>query len=99
MVKAVPDILAQIVERKKLELEKRVPGLEQRAAESIPRRRDFDAALRARPIAVIAEVKKASPSKGVFVDKFDPEAIARAYEQGGAAALSVLTEPVSFLGS
>ncbi len=62
-------------------------------------RRDFRAALAARAPAIIAEVKKASPSKGVFSDDFDPARIARAYECGGAAALSVLTDRSFFEGS
>jgi indole-3-glycerol phosphate synthase len=61
-------------------------------------RRDFAAALRARRPAVIAEVKKASPSKGVIRADFDPVAIARAYAAAGAAAISVLTEERFFAG-
>lgn len=49
--------------------------------------------------AIIAEMKKASPSAGVIVEKYDPVAIARQYEQGGAIALSVVTEPHFFMGS
>ncbi|HSP97473.1 MAG TPA: indole-3-glycerol phosphate synthase TrpC [Candidatus Dormibacteraeota bacterium] len=62
-------------------------------------RRGFAATLRARRPAVIAEVKKASPSKGVIRADFDPVAIARRYAACGAAAISVLTEERYFQGS
>jgi indole-3-glycerol phosphate synthase len=58
----------------------------------------FESALKHQGIAVIAEVKKASPSKGVICKDFDPVAIARDYDQGGANAISVLTEPQFFQG-
>jgi indole-3-glycerol phosphate synthase len=99
MVKALPDILAQIVEQKKLELASREAGIEARAEQSISERRDFLAALSGPAPSVIAEVKKASPSKGLLAAEFDPASIARSYEEGGAAALSVLTDEKHFLGS
>jgi indole-3-glycerol phosphate synthase len=99
MVKALPDILATIVEQKKLDLAVRDASVEERAERSVSQRRDFLAALRGRRPAVIAEIKQASPSKGVLASEFDPASIARLYQQGGAAALSVLTDEKHFQGS
>lgn len=62
-------------------------------------RRDFRAALGARTPAIIAEAKKASPSKGLLSATFDAARIAAQYEAGGAAALSVLTDESFFQGS
>jgi indole-3-glycerol phosphate synthase len=61
--------------------------------------RDFKRALTNSKPAIIAEIKKASPSKGVLVEDFDPASIARAYFEGGANALSVLTDREFFQGS
>jgi indole-3-glycerol phosphate synthase len=60
---------------------------------------DFAAALRGNGVSIIAEVKKASPSKGLLCPDFDPVRLAEAYAEGGAAAISVLTEVDYFQGS
>ena len=67
-------------------------------AKAAPPVRDFVAALRARRPAVIAEIKKSSPSRGVLRENFEPAAIARSYEKGGAACISVLTDRQFFQG-
>lgn len=102
MVGAIPDILAQIAENKRRELA--ASGVTRRSLEpaaeaAIAGRRDFRSALESRYPAVIAEIKQASPSKGVLSTDFDPARIAGQYETGGAAAISVLTDALYFQGS
>jgi len=102
LIDTVPDILARIVARKREEFAQATTPraeLERRADQLRPSRRGFRAALLRRSPAVIAEIKKASPSKGVLREDFDPVALAREYERGGAAAISVLTDEPFFQGS
>ncbi len=101
MVRDIPDILAQIVENKRKELERTRPGraeLERAAEIAVRGRRNFRQAIEARRPAIIAEVKKASPSRGTLSGDFQPAGIATRYEEGGAAALSVLTDRLYFHG-
>ena len=72
--------------------------LRERAGD-LPSARDFRGALQASPFALIAEVKKGSPSRGVFREDFNPVALAEAYAEGGASAISIVTEPDFFWGS
>jgi indole-3-glycerol phosphate synthase len=99
---ATPDILARIVARKREELAASVTpvsALREVGEIAVRNRRDFAAALRSSRPAIISEIKKASPSRGVLVQDFRPADLARSYEQGGAAALSVLTDRDFFQGS
>jgi indole-3-glycerol phosphate synthase len=102
LTSTIPDILGRIVDRKLHEvrdLALRTPQLEPVAEESVMRRRPFARALKTKRPAIIAEIKQASPSKGLLTSDYNPGAIAAAYEQGGAAALSVLTDRDFFQGS
>ncbi|MFA7555286.1 MAG: indole-3-glycerol phosphate synthase TrpC [Spongiibacteraceae bacterium] len=103
---STPTILKKIVERKHGEVAERLlatPFSEvQRLAAAQPACRGFvraiQAKLQAGQSAVIAEIKKASPSKGVIREHFDPAAIAKSYEIAGASCLSVLTDKDFFQG-
>lgn len=102
MLRVPTGILTEIVASKRQEVERLLPlasQLERGAHETVSRRRSFEAALRAHNPAIIAEVKKASPSKGLLQPDFHPATIARAYQAGGAACLSVLTDGPYFQGS
>jgi indole-3-glycerol phosphate synthase len=98
------DILAKLYAAKAhaLERERHREGLEvleARAAARLPERRPFRKALsQARGPAIIAEIKRASPSKGLIVHDIDPGAVARRFAAAGADAISVLTETDHFLG-
>ena len=105
MTNAAPDLLAAIVAATRTRVadaqrREPLPAVEARAAHRQPRGDAFAAALkRAGEANVIAECKRRSPSRGVLRAAYDPVAIARSYEAAGAAALSVLTEPMFFDGS
>jgi indole-3-glycerol phosphate synthase len=101
------DILSRIVEAKRVEVvagrRARDMAAVRREADAAGAPRDFVGALQAKVAAgvaaVVAEIKKASPSKGILREDFSPAEIAAAYERNGAAALSVLTDAQFFQGS
>jgi len=101
------DILNKILRVKQAEVQAAMAAhplvMVQRDAQAMPAPRDFVGAIRqkmaAGQAAVIAEIKKASPSKGVIREDFQPAQIAASYEKGGAACLSVLTDRDFFQGS
>ncbi len=105
MIAPGADILVLITDavRDRLAQDPAPPGLESRAREAAgvrrrEGRRSLRAALEAPGIRVIAECKRRSPSKGWLRQPFEPADLARAYEAGGAAAISVVTEPKFFAG-
>ena len=99
----MPSILDQIVADTRDLVAQRQSQTSVRDLEAMPlfeaERRDFAAALRTDVLAVIAEIKKASPSKGVIRESFDVADLATQYDGAGAAAISVLTEPLHFQGA
>lgn len=102
MTETVPGILARIVAHKQGRPAPAASARQQwerQAEQAQASRRDFRQALFSRSPAIIAEIKKASPSKGLLVSNFDPVRLAYLYQAGGAAALSVLTDEAFFQGS
>lgn len=98
----IPDILARIVASKQSRLEvlrPLMPELECQAEDYVNHRRSFSEALASKQPAIIAEIKKASPSAGRIAPEADAVTVGRAYQAAGAAAISVLTDEEYFGGS
>jgi indole-3-glycerol phosphate synthase len=102
---SMPDFLNTILDQRRRDVADamaHIPlaSLRARAESTRATRRSFAARLQsAGPVGIIAEIKRASPSKGDLAPDLDPAALARAYEAGGASCLSILTEPHFFKGS
>lgn len=100
----MPSILEQIVEQTEVDLHKRKDKVSFKDFESFewyerPRRAFGESLRNGGTVSIISEIKKASPSKGIIRKDFDPGRIARQYREGGASALSVLTDEPAFQGS
>lgn len=101
------DVLAKICNIKRVDIEERkvakpLAELEGRAADTPPARgfiQAIEQKIDSNELALIAEIKKASPSKGLIRQDFDPPSLAKAYEAGGATCLSILTEEPHFQGA
>lgn len=95
--------LEKILNARKIDIEKLKKEIQiaelKAAIPDTTKPRNFYSALKVNGISLIAECKKASPSKGLLIEDYDPAKIAIEYEKAGAKALSVLTEPGYFLGS
>ncbi len=97
-------ILDKIVEQRKIQLEREIKSVSREEMKTLAKNSDmpiisFTKALKKDSISAICEVKKASPSKGVIKEDFEPVSIAEQYEKAGADAISCLTEEHYFQGS
>jgi indole-3-glycerol phosphate synthase len=96
-----PDLLARLVAEARLDMERRRALTTQDELEraiQVYQPRDFAGALRGQGLAVIAEMKQRTPTMGVLADDYKPADLARAYSDGGASAISVLTHMAGFGG-
>jgi indole-3-glycerol phosphate synthase len=95
---SIPSVLQKIVEHKRCEVDARKVTRPHVSLEDAPPVRDFTGALQRDTVALIAEVKQASPSRGIMRADFQPVDLARAYAENGAACISVLTDEEFFHG-